>query len=288
LSTRFQGKSGSLKCSMTSMLPEPCSEPASPRVRLHSTPVLFKLGDLVDLEGPSTAPGFRNQPAVVTKVYDRHCEVVVVDSSLNCIGECWPNLTDITLRSDAGWRLNKRVYIKGLRHKHRLLLNGRTGVIIEHAQEGHPCFISRHGSEHPQLAVCVRLDEPWERKRTIILEPKFVHSWDEELFKATSELAEVATLFKLGQEGEPQAEPPPRSTPASTFRGPTPSTPTLTHGASRSFFSIAALSFYTDRMHLCDLTTTPREAAGTRKHSCCFACFFDGIILDRRSGSRCF
>jgi len=210
LSTQLQEKGGSLKGSLVAMLPEPRSEPESPRVCSHCAPVMFQPGDMVDLEGPSAAPGFRNQPAVVTKVFDRHCEVVVVDSSLNCIGECWPNVTDITLRGDAGWRLHQRVYIKGLRHKHRRLLNGSTGVIIEHVQEGHPCFISRNGSEHPQLAVCVRLDEPWERKRTIVLEPKYVHSWDEELFKATSELAEVAALLKpVGKTAEPQAEPSP-------------------------------------------------------------------------------
>jgi len=297
--TPLQEKNGRLmlpakavpKCSIATVVPEPCSEPASPDVCSHSAPV-FEPGDLVDLEGPSAAPGFRNRPAVVTKVFERHCEVVVVDTSLNCIGECWPNLTDITLRTDAGWRLNQRVYIRGLRHKHRRLLNGSTGVIIEHAQEGHPCFISRHGSEHPQIAVCVRLDEPWERKRSVVLEPKFVYSWDEELFKATSELAEVAASFKpLGQQAEPQAEPSPQSTPASTFRGAHQSAATATHEEPRAFirsFSAAVLPLYSGRTHLCDLPTTPREAPERQNRSCGFSCFFEGILLSHRSGSRCF
>jgi len=292
LSTQLQEKGGSLKGSLVAMLPEPRSEPESPRVCSHCAPVMFQPGDMVDLEGPSAAPGFRNQPAVVTKVFDRHCEVVVVDSSLNCIGECWPNVTDITLRGDAGWRLHQRVYIKGLRHKHRRLLNGSTGVIIEHVQEGHPCFISRNGSEHPQLAVCVRLDEPWERKRTIVLEPKYVHSWDEELFKATSELAEVAALLKpVGKTAEPQAEPSPQSTPLSTFRGGDKSTPTSANGEPRTFFKSFSFTtgvrpMYMDRMHLCDVPT-PRRVPAKRNRNCDFGWFFDDLFQRPRSGSRC-
>jgi len=192
------------------LFPEPCSEPSSPSISPQPVTV-FQVGDLVDLVGPSAAPEFRNQSAVVTKVFESHCAVIVLDDSMHGIGECWPNLIDITLHGDVCWRLNQRVVISGLHHKHRQGLNGRVGEITEHPHEGHPVFISRHGSKHPQLALCVRLDELWEGKKTVVLEPRFVHSWDDELLKATRDLAAVAAVLKTAaNEAEPQAEPSPR------------------------------------------------------------------------------
>lgn len=253
------------------MLPGPCSESASPFAHPQAVPGMFQPGDLVDLVGPSAVPEFRNSSAVVTKVFERHCAVVVVDASLHGIGECWPNLTDIILRGDGGWRLNQRVYIAGLHHKNRQPLNGNTGVIIPHPQEGHPCFIVRHGSDQPQLAVCVRLDAPWEGKRTVVLEPKFVRSLDDALFTATKDLAEVAAVFSSAA---PQA-----GTVEGVSRQVTPSI-----YLENCTFHRQNVSCCVDRNRTCDLYGSRHETSKVRNQSC--AGCFEGLLF-KKSGGRC-
>merc|ERR1719375_1861774 len=119
-----------------------------------------RVGDLVVL-GPGADREYRSCPAVVTKIAEAHCTVVVLDSTQQYgIGECWPMYSDVTLTSDA-LRIGTHVIISGMVGAKTKRMNGLTGHISAHPnpQEGqpaggHPLFI-RNSLRDGQLAVCV-------------------------------------------------------------------------------------------------------------------------------------
>lgn len=135
----------------------------------------FQEGDLV-LLGCGVPVEFRQQVAVVTKTAATHCTVIVLDKSERFgMGECWPMLTDLQLKS-CSWRLGRHVVINGLQGPKAMRLNGCNGVICSHPREGHPVFVhNKVRPEQVRLVVCVYLDEPLPgADPLILLEPRFL------------------------------------------------------------------------------------------------------------------
>lgn len=139
-------------------------------------------GDLVVL-GQGAPPEHRRSPAVVMKVFEAHCTVVVLDESLRFgVGECWPMFQDVLPIQSRAWREGAPVVIHGLRGGKVRKLNGFTGTVVAHPREGHPSFIERPpkpkndvADEGPQLVLCVRLEDPVAAgQKTVLLEPRFL------------------------------------------------------------------------------------------------------------------
>jgi hypothetical protein len=160
-------------------------------------------GDFVELFGHSVASEFRGRTAVVTEVHEVHFTATVLDSKHQGIGQCWPNISDARLQHRS-WRVGERVTVSGMRSQQRKSLNGASGEVIRHPREGHPCFISRSNAAGPQLTLCIRLDERWQGKRTILLEPQYLATSSALLRKATADLADV--VFTLGSSIRPEPE----------------------------------------------------------------------------------
>lgn len=139
-------------------------------------------GDFVVL-GPGAPPEHRRSPAVVTKVSEAHCTVVVLDESLRFgVGECWPMFEDVLPVQSRAWREGTPVAIDGLRGGKVRKLNGFAGTVVAHPREGHPSFIERppkpksdDSEGGPQLVLCVRLEDPVAAgQKTVLLEPRFL------------------------------------------------------------------------------------------------------------------
>lgn len=161
-----------------------------------------ELGDVIVL-GPRSPPEFRGCPAVVTKVADSHCTVVVLDET-RCfgIGECWPNFDDLEVESRA-WRLGTRVVIDGLMGGRTRHLNGLVGTLVAHPREGHPSFLRKQARlDRPVVALSVRLENPVNpREKSVLLEPRYLAPHDSFLAKVADDLG--AMLGQLGG-GEPK------------------------------------------------------------------------------------
>jgi len=135
----------------------------------------FHAGDTV-LLGGGVPTEFRQHVAVITKAAATHCTVIVLDKSERFgMGECWPMLTDVQLKSRF-LRLGQHVVIDGMHGPKGKRLNGCSGVICSHPSEGHPAFVhSKAHPEQPHLVVCVYLDEPPPgANHSVLLEPRFL------------------------------------------------------------------------------------------------------------------
>jgi len=131
-------------------------------------------GDMVELKGSSVPAEFRGKAAVVTKVSDGSCTVVALNTPRQGIGECWPNKHDVLRQADS-FRLGTRVKIQGLAAKSRASLNGAFGEVVQHPRETAGVgFVSKPSLAHPQMTVCVKLDTPWQGKRNVLLEPRYL------------------------------------------------------------------------------------------------------------------
>lgn len=157
---------------------------------LPSSPEIEPIDGIPDIEpgdsvilGQGAPPEYRRSPAVVMKVSEAHCTVIVLDKSLRYgVGECWPMLEDVLPIQSRDWRAGAQVIISGLRGGKVRKLNGFTGTIVAHPREGHPSFIERPPKPKsgvidcgPQLVLCVRLDDPIAAgQKTVLLEPRFL------------------------------------------------------------------------------------------------------------------
>jgi hypothetical protein len=135
----------------------------------------LECGDVV-LLGGSVPFEYRACYAVITKVAEAHCTVIVLDEQQQvAVGECWPAFCDACLESDR-LRLGKAVIVNGMGGTKTKHLNGLTGTIVAHPREGHPSFIRKGSSlEKAWLTVCVRFDDPHIAKhRSALIEPRFL------------------------------------------------------------------------------------------------------------------
>lgn len=166
----------------------------------EAAPEQPEAGDLVIL-GPRAPPEFRQHLGVVTKVAKAHCTVVVLDESRRFgIGECWPCFEDLEIDSRLT-RLDSRVVIDGLQSARANRLNGFSGTICSHPSRGHPIFINKPSApDRPQFFVCVSLDDPAASgEKSVLLEPRFLASYDTYVARTTGELAHaLASLRKAG------------------------------------------------------------------------------------------
>jgi len=174
--------------------PGPLS-PGNQRLR----PSDMQAGDVVIL-GSGAPPEFRRSSAVVTKVAETHCTVIVLDESGRFgRGECWPCFADMELDPDRGpWHLGNRVMIEGLTSSRTKHLNGFSGIIAAHPREGHPTFVRKPADpDRPQLTLCIRLDDPAAagEKGSVLLEPRFLTAHDKFLRQVSGDLS--ATLAFL-------------------------------------------------------------------------------------------
>lgn len=150
-----------------------------------------QLGDVVLLSN-RVPKEYSSSQAVVTKVAEAHCTVVVLDESqCSGLGECWPGFQDMTVMSRA-WRLGTRVVIGGMQGDRTKHLNGFTGVVSQHPRQGHPAFIRKQTCPNiPQLVLCIVFDNPdVANLRSALLEPRFLKPLDsaaEEVVKCLSE-----------------------------------------------------------------------------------------------------
>jgi len=153
-------------------------------------------GDIVIL-GDSVPFEYRACYAVVTKVAEAHCTVIVLDEQQQvAVGECWPGFYDVCLKSDR-LRLGKAVIVNGMGGTKTKHLNGLTGTIVAHPREGHPSFIRKGSSlEKAWLTVCVRFHDPHLAKhRSALIEPRFLLPRDVSLEKNVQQIAcEIAEL----------------------------------------------------------------------------------------------
>jgi hypothetical protein len=156
--------------------------------------VLVQCGDLVVL-GDRAPTEYKSCPAVVTKVADSHCTVTVLDSKRQVgIGECWPGLNDLCIENYK-LRVGAEVVIGGMSGAQRQHLNGLAGVVVEHAQQGHPVWITKRSCpETPTLTVCISFHDPIAAKmKSAFLEPRFISLVDDVKFK--TEYTKLADLL---------------------------------------------------------------------------------------------
>jgi len=148
-------------------LGEAVPEAASPRSAFPQPGDLLSLGRGVPTE-------YRQCAAVVTESANGHCTVAVLDRERRVgVGECWPCYEDCNI-IDTRWRLGLNVVVEGLRGSSAPRLNGNLGVICQHPEAGHPCFISKSSSpELARLTLCVRILATQEM---VLLEPRFLVS----------------------------------------------------------------------------------------------------------------
>mmetsp|Transcript_70951 Transcript_70951/g.135299 ORF Transcript_70951/g.135299 Transcript_70951/m.135299 type:complete len:400 (-) Transcript_70951:108-1307(-) len=169
-------------------------------------------GDVVRL-GASVQPSeFRQCPAVVTKVAETHCTVVVLDEDQRFgIGECWPSLDDVDIECSS-WRLDSRVVLSGLKGPRTSHLNGFSGRIAAHPKQGHPTFLSKPSDpQRPQFTLCVRLDDQVAAgQKLVVLEPRFLTPYAAHVRKVTGDLsmlgATLASLTSLSATPRPEIE----------------------------------------------------------------------------------
>lgn len=137
--------------------------PTALPLRFDSPP---EFGDVVKL-GPRALPEYRQRLAIVTKVAEAHCTVVVLDqtSRFGC-GECWPNLSDVEPVHTV-LRLGSQVVVQGMTGAKTSPLNGCAGCIVAHPREGHPSFVCKASYPDPVLTVCVQLGH-----QMVIIEPR--------------------------------------------------------------------------------------------------------------------
>lgn len=138
------------------------------------------VGDVVVL-GPGVPAEYRLRPAVVTKLADEHCTVVVLDAERRLgVGECWPSFADVAAVESSLLRLGTRVVLQNLQGARTRRLNGLSGVVAAHPKQGHPTFVSKPSAQgHPQLTVCVRFDDPKAAgERSALIEPRFLVPYD--------------------------------------------------------------------------------------------------------------
>ncbi|CAK0812920.1 unnamed protein product, partial [Prorocentrum cordatum] len=96
-------------------------------------------GDIVRI---SADPDYSQRSAVVTKVGENHCTVVVLDASERFgVDERYPYFKNIRLVNSA-FRLRNRVAVAGLKGARTRHLNGHTGSIERHPTNGHPVFVT--------------------------------------------------------------------------------------------------------------------------------------------------
>eukprot|EP00928_Gymnodinium_smaydae_P034117 TRINITY_DN2425_c1_g1_i2.p1 TRINITY_DN2425_c1_g1~~TRINITY_DN2425_c1_g1_i2.p1 ORF type:complete len:343 (-),score=53.05 TRINITY_DN2425_c1_g1_i2:129-1157(-) len=150
-------------------------------------------GDLVQL-GPRVMQEFKGMTAIVTKFSpgEKHCTVIVLDKDRqrSGVGECWPYLKDITLVS-RNFRLGTSVVIKGLQNERSVGYNGKIGTIVPHAREGHPSFVSKkNGDPRPTLVINVEVQGPDEKRKQVLLEPRFLSPYATELSEAVKNLTD--------------------------------------------------------------------------------------------------
>lgn len=140
----------------------------------NSGPVQPQLGDIVTL-GPRALAEHRQRPAVVTRVDEAHCTVVVLDEDRRAgRDECWPCFEDIKL-VDQSLRLGNCVVISGMQGVKTAKLNGQSGKIVRHPREGHPTFVVKKASPDPQMTVTVKLDTPAVGgPKSVLVEPRFL------------------------------------------------------------------------------------------------------------------
>lgn len=149
-------------------------------------------GDLVIL-GVGVPQEYHGSAAVVTKVAESHCTVVVLDDTRQLgTGECWPGFRDMSLESCV-LRLGTHVIINGMTGAKTKHLNGLTGTISEHPREGHPTFVRRPAKpDEPRLTVCVCLKDPTSPKsRSSLLEPRFLTPFDTVALETMNTLADI-------------------------------------------------------------------------------------------------
>jgi len=150
-------------------------------------------GDLV-LLGPGVPHEYRLCPAVVTKVAERHCTVVVLNSEQRiAVGECWPGFRDIAMVENRMLRLGTRVVVQGMQGQRTQRLNGFSGVVSLHPKQGHPTFVCKPSAPgQPQLTICVCFDDPEAAgERSALIEPRFLQPYDEAVQKMSNSLGDV-------------------------------------------------------------------------------------------------
>lgn len=156
------------------MSPQRALAPA-PLAGMASAAESHHLGDIVIL-GAGVPQEFRSRQAVITHVGETQCMVAILDDSGRFgLGKCLAMLADVQPRSRY-LRLGSQVVVRGLTGDKTSRLNGCTGIISLHPQQGHPILIpSKSTLEMPQLAVCVRLlDPPPGAQGPVLLEPRFL------------------------------------------------------------------------------------------------------------------
>jgi len=150
-------------------------------------------GDLV-LLGPGVPHEYRLCPAVVTKVAERHCTVVVLNSEQRiAVGECWPGFRDIAMVENRMLRLGTRVVVQGMQGQRTQRLNGFSGVVSLHPKQGHPTFVCKPSAPgQPQLTICVCFDDPEAAgERSALIEPRFLQPYDDAVQKMSNSLGDV-------------------------------------------------------------------------------------------------
>jgi len=132
-------------------------------------------GDVVRLGGGVPCE-HRGSIAIVTKVNEKHCNVIVLDQERRYAAEeCWPNFADVTVIESGVSRLGSRVQIHGLTGKKTSHFNSCIGTIVAHPREGHPCFIKKDSAKQPLLVLCVEIDDaPTPDMKTVLLELKYL------------------------------------------------------------------------------------------------------------------
>merc|ERR1712232_612080 len=147
---------------------------------------MLQCGDVVVLSN-GVPQEYRRCPAIVTKISELHCTVIVLDEQQQVgIGECWPALEDVSLESTM-LRMGSEVVVHGMAGARTKHLNGLTGTISEHPREGHPSFIRKPSCpETPHLTVCIRFhDTSAAQSRTALIEPRFLRSFHEVALSTT-------------------------------------------------------------------------------------------------------
>lgn len=170
-------------------------------VESEPAPARPEPGDLVVL-GSAVPQEFKSCPAVVTKVLESHCTVVVLDDCWRVgIGECWPSFGDFCLESST-LRLGARIVVEGLQGARTRRLNGFSGIVSLHPHEGHPTFVRKPSApERPQLTVCVDFDDPDAAgERSVLLEPRFLVPYDKAVEAVSNELCSTLATLQVGQQ----------------------------------------------------------------------------------------
>merc|ERR1712217_189430 len=157
---------------------------------------LPKVGSIIKLDSNSSQE-YRCSRAVVTKVADEHCTVVVLDPSGRFgVGESWPSFKDLHVESDK-FVLGSRVVVHGMQGARTSRFNDLSGVITSHPREGHPVFIQKK-EDRPLLVVCVLFDDPESAgQKSALLEPRFLRAFDEAVLEVSKSLRDKLANIML-------------------------------------------------------------------------------------------